>query len=34
MSALLETPEKMDVAIQAMVSLVEEWRAYHTIYAP
>ena len=34
MMDLIETTPKMDLAIQDIEHLVEEWRAYHAIYSP
>ena len=34
MMDLIETTPKMDLAIQDIAHLVEELRAYHTIYSP
>src|SRR2546428_11863067 len=34
MMDLIETTPKMDLAIQDIAPLVEEWRAYHAIYSP
>src|SRR2546423_15683728 len=34
MTTLIETTPKMDLAIQDIEHLVEEWRAYHAIYSP
>jgi SRSO17 transposase len=34
MTALSETTPKMDLAIQDIQDLVEEWRVYHAIYSP
>src|SRR5712691_2227478 len=34
MTALIETTPKMDLAIQDIVHMVEELRAYHAIYSP
>ena len=34
MTDLIETVPKMDVAIQDMEHLVEEWRAYHALSSP
>ena len=34
MTTLIETTPKMDLAIQDIAHLVEEWRAYHAIYSP
>jgi len=34
MTALIKTAPKMDLAIEDIAHLVEEWRAYHAIYSP
>ena len=34
MTELIETAPQMDVAIEDLEYLVEEWRAYHAIYSP